>query len=109
MKRGKTRLIEVCVLGIGNLHVFCLDDPITGVIVAVTKQDGIPSNWVKLAVPLLQGFDNPHLETKRAKETNVGDLLEPLLEWTEFALAESWETVGGKGCSANRLSPPLLG
>jgi hypothetical protein len=79
-KRGKTRLIKVSMFGASDFHILCLDYTVTRVIIAVTQQNGVPSNWIKLAGPLLQRLDDPRLASEGAKEANVRDLLEYLCQ-----------------------------
>jgi hypothetical protein len=108
-KRRKTRLIEVSMLRVRDLHGFSLDHPVTGVVIAVSKENGVPCNGVKLACSLLRRLDDPGFEAEWSKKSNVGDLLEHLFERTEFAFAERGETIGCESRRAHRFPPPFLG
>jgi hypothetical protein len=55
------------------------------------------------------GFDDPGLASERAEESEVGLLLEELLERADFASAEGRKAVSCSSRSPDCLTPPLLG
>jgi hypothetical protein len=97
------------VLDIDQIHGFCFDNLITGVVVVVSNEDAIPRDGVEFGDSVLMWLDNPGLATKRAEDGVVGFLAKELLKGTDCATADGGETIGGSAGSSNRFTPPFFG